>query len=324
MKKVKVEDAVGKTLAHDIVEYGPDRKRVLFERGHLVNEEDVEKMKDSGNYLVYVSEKEEEEGVHESEAALRMAEAAVGKNLSIVKPKKGRVRILSESPGLFEAKSEVIKRVNLKDPFIFAFKKNGAGVKRREEIASVKIAPLVIKEKQMKEVESILKEKTPVLRVTPPKVNEVGLIITGTEIYEGRIEDAFEPTIIDKLKRYDLDLAESTVLPDDESMIRDRILEFEEKGYGLILVTGGMAVDSGDVTPSAIRKTGAKIISRGTPIFPGNMLMISQLDNSRVLGVPACVLPDEKTSFDIILPKILAKKDLTREDIAELGEGGLL
>ncbi len=324
MKKVKIENAVGEKLSHDIVEYGPKKKRVLFEKGHRLREEDIEKMKDSGNYMVFVSGEGEREGVHENDAALRMAEAAAGENLTIAKPKKGRVRIISKSPGLLEAKSNVIKEVNLKDQFIFAFKRSGKGVKKREEVASVKLLPLFTQKRRMREVEKILRRESPVIDVVPPKVSQIGLIVTGTEVYEGRIKDAFKPIMKSKMKRYGLDIAESATLPDDKTMIKDKISEFEEKGFDLILVTGGMAVDSIDVTPSAIMETGAEIISRGIPIFPGNMLMVAKLNNSKILGIPACVLPDRKTSFDLILPKILAGKEFTQKYIAELGEGGLL
>lgn len=323
MKKIKTEKAVGKPLAHDIIKYGPDVKRVLFEKGHSIEESDVKELKDAGNYYVYISE-EEEEAVHENEAALRMAGVACGENLSIVEPKKGRVRVLSEVPGLFKAKSSVIKEVNLRESFIFAFARNKKGVGRREEVASVKIAPLVVEEKEIKKVENILEKNKPVLQIIPPKIKRIGLIVTGTEVYEGRIEDSFEPTLKEKLSKYNLKLEESSILPDNEEKIKEKIDELAKKGLELILVTGGMAVDSEDVTPAAIKDSGAEIISRGVPIFPGNMLMVANLENSMILGIPACVLPDQKTSFDVILPRILTKEKLTKEKIGELGENGLL
>lgn len=83
-----------------------------------------------------------------------------------------------------------------------------------------------------------------------------------------------------------------------------------------------MAVDSGDLTPAAIKNTGADVVSRGAPIFPGAMIMLAYLGGVPVLGLPACVIPDKRTSFDRILPRVLAKEKITREEIAELGHGG--
>lgn len=323
MKRVKVEDAVGRPLAHDVVHYGPRLKAVLFKRGHVVRSEDVEKLKDTGNYFIYVAEEKEEE-VHEDEAALRMARALVGKNISHTRPDKGRVAILAETPGLLKVKADVVKQVNLIDDFIFVTRVDNTGVRRRQIIGSVKIVPLTVEEEQMKKVEQILEKSKPVLGVTPPKIKKIAVVVTGTEVYEGRIKDAFVPTLGRKLEEYGLEIRESVVLPDDKEKISEKILEFKEMGYELILVAGGMAVDAGDVTPAAIRETGAEVISRGAPTFPGNMIMIAYLEDIPILGLPACVIPDQRTSFDLILPRILAKEKITKRMIAELGHGGLL
>ncbi len=317
---MKVEDAIGEPLAHDVVRYGPGIKIVLFKRGHVVRAEDVEQLKDAGNYFVYVGG--EEEGVHEDEAAKRMARAAMGENLSQKGPDKGSIRLTAEKPGLLKVKVDVIKQVNLIDDFIFVTRVNNTGVKKGAVVGAAKIVPLTVNESRMKEVEEILEKNKPMLQVISPKIKKVGAIVTGTEVYEGRIKDAFVPVLKEKLGDYGLDVHESTILPDDEEKIKEKILEFKEKGYELILVAGGMAVDSGDLTPAAIRKTGADVVSRGVPIFPGAMIMLAYLDGVPILGLPACVLPDKRTSFDRILPRILVKEKITREEIAELGHGG--
>lgn len=320
MKKVKVEDAIGEPLAHDVVRYGPGIKTVLFKRGHVVRVEDIEQLKDAGNYFVYVGG--EEEGVHEDEAAIRMARAAMGENLSQKGPDKGSITLIAEKPGLLKVKVDVIKQVNLIDDFTFVTRVNNTGVKKGAVVGAAKIVPLTVDENRMRKVEEILEKNKPVFQVISPKINKVGVIVTGTEVYDGRIKDAFVPVLKEKLGEYGLDVHESTILPDDEEKIKEKILEFKEKGHELILVAGGMAVDSGDLTPTAIKNTGADVVSRGAPTFPGAMIMLAYLDGVPILGLPACVLPDKRTSFDRILPRVLAKEKITREEIAELGHGG--
>lgn len=317
---MKVEDAIGEPLAHDVVRYGPGVKIVLFKRGHVVRAEDVEQLKDTGNYFVYIGG--EEEGVHEDEAAIRMARAAMGENLSQKGPDKGSIRLTAEKPGLLKVKVDVIKQVNLIDDFIFVTRVNNTGVKKGAVVGAAKIVPLTVDEGRMRKVEEILEKNKPVLQVISPKIKKVGAIVTGTEVYEGRIKDAFVPVLKEKLGDYGLDVHESTILPDDEEKIKEKIFEFKEKGHELILVAGGMAVDSGDLTPTAIKDTGADVVSRGAPTFPGAMIMLAYLDGVPILGLPACVLPDKRTSFDRILPRVLAKEKITREEIAELGHGG--
>lgn len=321
VKEIKVENAVGKPLLHDIIQYGPKIKTVLFKRGHVVRAEDVEKLKDAGNYTIYVAEGEEE-GVHEDEAAVRMARAAMGENISLKGPDKGSIRLIAEKPGLLKVKADVLKQVNLIDDFVFVARMNNSGVKKGVVAGAAKIVPLTVDKSRMKKVEEILEKNKPVLEVISPKIKKIGVIVTGTEVYEGRIEDAFVPAMKEKLGDYGLDVHESAILPDDKEKIKEKILEFKEKGHELILVAGGMAVDSGDLTPAAIRNTGAEVISRGVPTFPGAMVMLAYLDEVPVLGLPACVLPDKRTSFDRILPRVLVKEKITREEIAELGHGG--
>lgn len=323
MKRVRAEGAVGKSLAHDTIHYGPGLKDVLFKRGHVVQSEDVEKLKDTGNYFIYVSEGKEEE-VHEDEAALRMARVLVSENLSHTKPEKGRVAILAETPGLLKVKADVVKQINLIDDFILVTRADDTGVRKRQVVGAVKIVPLTVDDDRMREVEEILRRNRPVLRVVSPKIEKIAVVVVGTEVYEGRIKDAFVPILRKKLEEYGLRIRESVVLPDDREKISEEIIELKRRGNELILVTGGMAVDAEDVTPDAVKNTGAEVISRGAPTFPGPMIILAYLDSVPILGVPAAAIPFERTSLDRILPRVLAGEKMTRESIAELGPGGLL
>ena len=44
MKKVKVQDAIGMELCHDITEMNEGFKGVAFKRGHIIQESDIERM----------------------------------------------------------------------------------------------------------------------------------------------------------------------------------------------------------------------------------------------------------------------------------------
>ena len=52
MKKVKVQDAVGLTLCHDITAMRDGFKGAAFKRGHVIEEGDVEKLLDLGKRTV--------------------------------------------------------------------------------------------------------------------------------------------------------------------------------------------------------------------------------------------------------------------------------
>ena len=322
-EKVRVEDAVGKKLAHDVVCYGPGLKSVSYKRGHVVTAGDIERLKDTGDYYVLI-EDEAEKGVHEEDAAIRMARASIDSSVFYSRPHQGKVNLLAKISGLLKVKSEIVKQVNLIDDFVFATKSSNIWVKKGELLGSVKIVPLTVDEPRMKKVEKILNSNKPVIRILPLKVKKVALVITGTEVYEGRIKDAFFPILSAKLAEYGLKIKGKVIVPDDLEKIKEKIMAFKRGGYDFILVASGMAVDAGDVTPAAIRKTGAEVVTRGVPVFPGSMAMLAYLDGTPVMGLPACVIPDKVTSFDVLLPRVLAGDKITKEEIAGLGHGGML
>ena len=95
------------------------------------------------------------------------------------------------------------------------------------------------------------------------------------------------------------------------------------KGAEIVFCTGGMSVDPDDRTPLAIKNTGAGIVSYGSPVLPGAMLLISYLGDIPIIGLPGCVMYSKRTVFDIVLPRLLADDIITENELALLGEGGL-
>ena len=72
MEQVKVQDAVGMVLCHDITEIVPGVvKDAAFRKGHIIREEDIEKLLNLGKAHIYVYNLEDGY-VHENDAAARM------------------------------------------------------------------------------------------------------------------------------------------------------------------------------------------------------------------------------------------------------------
>ena len=106
------------------------------------------------------------------------------------------------------------------------------------------------------------------------------------------------------------------------NVIKETVEEAKALGAELIIVTGGMSVDPDDKTPGGIKATGAEIVTYGTPVLPGAMLLFAYLDGTPVFGLPGCVMFSHTTAFDILLPRVFAKEEIRRRDIIELGYGG--
>ena len=56
MKKIKVQEAVGKALCHDITEMNDGFKGVAFKRGHIIREEDIGHMLRIGKQHIFIWE----------------------------------------------------------------------------------------------------------------------------------------------------------------------------------------------------------------------------------------------------------------------------
>jgi hypothetical protein len=86
-----------------------------------------------------------------------------------------------------------------------------------------------------------------------------------------------------------------------------------------------MSVDPDDRTPAAIRASGARIVSYGAPVLPGAMFLLSYWGEKSIpiIGVPGCAMYHHRTILDLVLPRLFADDEITKEDLDRLGEGGL-
>jgi molybdopterin biosynthesis enzyme len=100
--------------------------------------------------------------------------------------------------------------------------------------------------------------------------------------------------------------------------IHDLILE----GADMIVTTGGMSVDPDDRTPTSIKAAGGRVVTYGSPTFPGAMFMLAYIGKVPVIGLPGCAMYHKATVFDLVVPRILAGDAVTAEEIAKLGYGG--
>jgi molybdenum cofactor synthesis domain-containing protein len=187
-----------------------------------------------------------------------------------------------------------------------------------------------VKQKTVEEAISVTARLGKILEIKEMRRPKAGIVITGNEVYYGRIKDAFAPVITRKIEEYSGEIVGISYTPDDEGMITDKLGEFMEAGADLLITTGGMSVDPDDVTRFAIRNLGATDITYGSAVLPGAMFLIAyvKLPNVRdgsipVLGIPACGIYHKTTIFDLILPRVLTGEKITRKELAELGHGGL-
>lgn len=321
---IPVEQAVGMVLPHDITEIVKDsHKGRLFKKGHIIQPEDIPKLKRVGKEHIYVLTLEEDE-IHENEAAERLSQALIGKGVKVSsEPVEGKINIKAARNGLLRINKEALFRFNMLGDVMCATLHDNTPVEKGELIGGTRLIPLVAKRQIVNEAVAICNELSPVIEVTELGAKKVGLVITGSEIYNGLIEDRFEPVLREKVKKFGSEVIRVGFAPDDIGMIVDEIQACINDGAELIVTSGGMSVDPDDVTRLAIAKAGAEDVIYGTPVLPGAMFLSGRIGHIPILGVPACGMFFKITVFDLILPRVLAGEKITRKEIAEMGHGGL-
>ena len=322
LKVIPVEEAVGLRLAHDITEIIPGgHKGPRFKRGHLIAEEDVPRLLDVGKAHIYIMDLATDE-LHEEDAAKRLAGAAAGDGLTLTDPSEGRVNLVAAHDGMLEVDEERLFRFNELGDLILATLPSGEFVREGTVVGGTRTIPILVKEDLVARAEALCRDRS-IVSVAAMPAKKVYLLVTGSEVFTGRIKDGFEPAVRQKVEGMGSTLEPATLAPDDPDVIAGHIKDFAGKGAEIILVSGGMSVDPDDLTPEGIRRSGADVISHGFPILPGSMFLMSYLGDVPVLGLSGCVLHDPVTAFDFMLPKLLAGNRVTREDILRMGHGGL-
>ena len=321
MKKINVENAVGMTLCHDITAMRDGFKGALFKRGHVITKEDIPTLLDIGKKTIFVWEENAGE-IHEEDAALRMAAMAPVELAHYTGPSEGKMQLMADQRGMFRVNVELQQELNSIGDITITSLPDHYPVEVGARIASMRIVPLVTQEEQIIQAEKLCKGKK-LFDLRPYQQMKVGIIITGSEIYNGRIKDKFESVARKKLEQYPADILGVTICDDELDMLVNAAKAFLEQGADLLIFSGGMSVDPDDLTPAAIRTLGADVVTHGVPSQPGNMTLVAYLGNVAILGVPGAAISSPTTMFDVLLPQVFTGDKLTKADLIKLGDGGL-
>lgn len=336
MKTIPVSKAVGTVLAHDITEIRPGEfKGRAFRKGHIVREEDICHLQLLGKEKLFILEMKEDE-LHEDEVARLIAAALKGNNVRIDgEPREGKVNLVADIDGLLKVNKEALLQLNTGDDIMCATLHDNTIVKKGQVIAGTRAIPLVVKKSVLDTALRIASDTGGIITVREMRKPRAGIVITGNEVFYGRIKDAFAPIITRKIKEIGGDVLDIRYAPDDEGFIEGHLRELLNAGADLLITTGGMSVDPDDVTRFAIKRLGASDIIYGSAVLPGAMFLVAYITPDHypfkhrlqkpvpIMGIPACGMYSTITVFDLMLPRILSGEQIGRKELAELGHGGL-
>jgi formylmethanofuran dehydrogenase subunit E len=326
LKAVPAAEAVGKHALHDMTRIVPgESKGPAFLKGHEISVGDLCRLQQMGRNSVYVREGNELSGewVHEDEAATAFAEAMAGEGIDCAcPPREGRVNLIAARDGLLMLNENRLQRFNSVPGVICASRRAYTLVAQGRSVAATRAIPLYLPRRNFEEARGIL-SGPPLFQVLPLRKTRVGILITGNEVVQGLIEDRFLPIISAKVEKLGSTVVASKIVPDDREAIAASIGAFRDDGVDLLITTAGLSVDPDDVTRQGLIDAGAEDLLYGAPVIPGGMLLLARMGEVSVIGVPACALHFKSTSFDLILPRVLAGVAITRRDLARMGHGGL-
>ena len=334
MKLIQTVDAEGTVLCHDITQIIKGvTKDAVFRKGHVVTREDIPVLLSVGKDQLYVWEKEDGM-LHENDAAEILCDMCKGQHMERSQAKEGKIELTAACDGLLKVDNRGLKAVNGFGQMMIAARHGNFAVKKGDKLAGTRIIPLVIEEEKMEAAKRAAAEATggcPILELKPFLHKKAGIVTTGNEVCYGRSRDTFTPVIRGKLSEFDTEVIDHVTWNDDDTKVTASILDMIQKGADVVVCTGGMSVDPDDKTPLAIRNTGADIVSYGAPVLPGAMFLLAYYqvrdgENPRtvaIMGLPGCVMYAKRTIFDLVLPRIMADDQVTADDLAALGQGGL-
>jgi formylmethanofuran dehydrogenase subunit E len=322
---VALNHAVGLPLLHDLTQVEPGRsKGPVFRRGQVIEVGDICRLQRMGKRHLYVEEHSppESDWIHEDDAARAFAAAMAGEGVAFDgAPREGKITFTAQNDGLLVVDSLLLEAFNMIEGVMCAARRSFSVVQGGRALAATRAIPLYLARGQFRRAMTVL-DGGPLFRVKPLRRARVGILVTGNEVFEKRIVDGFAPIIRNKVARLDCQVVWQDIVPDERAAIADAVAAAQQSQIDLLVTTAGLSVDPDDVTRQGLLDAGATRLHYGAPVLPGAMLLLAQIGAVQVIGVPACALYHKATSFDLVLPRLLAGIDITRRDLARLAEGG--
>ncbi len=224
MKLMKTEEAVGHVLCHDITQIIKDEKKgPVFRKGHIIRPEDVPVLLSVGKDHIYIWENNENM-LHEDEAAEILRDLCMGENMHATEPKEGKIELVADIDGLLLIDLERLRAVNSLGDMMIATRASGFMVKKGDKLCGTRVIPLVIEKNRMEKAKELVGDE-PLMKLIPVRPRPYGVVTTGSEVFTGRIQDTFTPVIQEKLAEFGCTMQEHVLLGHDHRSITSALLE---------------------------------------------------------------------------------------------------
>ena len=258
--------------------------------------------------------------LHEEDAGRRLATAATGDGVEVKGYTGGQWTLIATRRGLLSIDVRRLADVNVHEGIAVFTLFDGQPVERGETVAKAKVTPLVIGADIVRGVEKAAGNG--VVRVSAFRPSVVGAV--ARESLEPRQRARFESALKQKIDWFGSRLLDVRFAEPSARGVADELTALREAGAQVLIVAGASALDPLDPVFGGLTLLGARMERHGAPAHPGSLLWLACWQDLAVLGMPTCGMFSQATTFDLVLPRLLAGERVGNREIAALGHGGLL
>jgi molybdenum cofactor cytidylyltransferase len=313
---VPLAQALGTILAHSAhLQGGPLRK------GRVLTADDLARMQADGWDQVVVAQLAADD-VPEDAAATRLASALVpgAQGLALTTAFTGRVNLKSTGPGIVAMDADAIHALNRIHPAVtLATLPPFARVSAGTLVGTVKIIAYAVPEAALAQAEAVAQAA---IRVLPVTRASAGLLMTNVPGQDGKLSPKGRRAVEARLRALGMTLAGVATVAHDVGAMAQALRDLP--GEMVLILTGSATSDLQDTGPAAVRAAGGHVARFGMPVDPGNLLFHGRLGARPVIGLPGCARSPALNGADWVLERYACGLDVSDDDIAGMGVGGLL
>ena len=295
--------------------------RPVFPKGHVIARDDVPTILAMEWNRLHVVALDDGE-IHEALAGRRIAEAARGEGIAVGTMSSGHWPLTATVRGILDVSLDALRSVNRLDgPCVYSVFR-GQVVDTGELVARAKITPFALDESRVREAEQVARDAGGLVRVRSFRPMRIGAVVRET--LGDRAMTRFREALGEKIAWLGSVLMEPRFVSDDPDAIAGGIVGLIEAGAQIVALAGTRAMDLLDPAFTALSTIDARIDRHGVPAHPGSLFWLAHRADVPIIGMPTCGLFSQATVFDLVLPRMLAGERIGRDELADLGHGGLL
>lgn len=290
-------------------------------KGHVLSAGDLARLVSAPWDELHLIEPDPDD-VHEVEAGRRIAAAARGSGVEVGALSGGHWPLVATCRGVLRVEIAALTAVNDVSGACVYSRLHGQPVDAGAVVARAKVTPLVLSAGAVAEAERVARDVGGLVRVAPFRRQQIAAVVQ--ERLDAHAVTRFTAALSDKLGWLGSDLLAPSFVPPQVTPIVHALERAAAAGATIVLMAGSKALDPLDPAFVALAHLGVSLDRYGVPVHPGSLFWIARWGERVILGVPTCGLFSQLTSFDVILPRILADQLMDTHTLSALGHGGLL